>query len=55
VAFIAGTAAVTVCVNLNVAVISLTALFYLLRTKVRLEDLQEEKLEASQVQLIEKP
>jgi SulP family sulfate permease len=55
VAFVAATAGVTVCVNLNVAVISLTAIFYLLRTKVHLEDLQEEKVEASQVQLIEKP
>jgi SulP family sulfate permease len=55
IAFIAATTAVTVCVNLNVAVVSLTALFYVLRTKVKLEDLQEEKLEASQVQLIEKP
>jgi len=55
IAFIAATTAVTVGVNLNVAVISLTALFYLLRTRVKLEDLQEEKLEASQVQLIEKP
>jgi SulP family sulfate permease len=55
VAFIVATAAVTVSVNLNIAVLSLTALFYMLRTKVHLEDLQEEKVEVSQVQLIAKP
>jgi SulP family sulfate permease len=55
VAFVVATSAVTVAVNLNAAVISLTAIFYLLRTRIEIPDLQEESLAAAQIQLIEKP